>query len=93
MANCVGLPYGAKRKDTVSHLRWMLSMLRTEKLNANSTVECWKSRISYIKEDDIICIEHFSETGQLLSEIKMNYDDAYDYARHLVDVIDKAIGV
>jgi len=61
--------------------------------NVNSATECWKSRISYIKADDVICIEHFSETGDLLSEVKMNYDDAYAYANLLLQVVDKSLGI
>ena len=68
-------------------------MLNRVNANVNSTTECWKSRISYIKSDDVICIEHFSETGDLLSEVKMNYDDALRYARLIEDVCDKALGV
>ena len=61
--------------------------------NENSATDCWKSRISYIKADDVICIEHFSEDGHLLSEVKMNYDDAYRYAQLLLEVVDKSLGI
>lgn len=61
--------------------------------NARLSKECWKSRISYIAADDVIAIEHFSETGHLLSEVKMNYEDALNYAKLIYDVCDKALGI
>ena len=68
-------------------------MLHPAKENENSATECWKSRISYIKSEDIISIEHFSEDGHLLSEVKMDYEDALEYARLLNEVVDKALGI
>lgn len=55
--------------------------------------ECWKTRISYTKGHEIVHIEHFGEKGQLLSEIHMDYEAAYDYARMIYDVADHALGV
>ncbi len=79
-----------KRSDTGNPQRWTFQMLNP---NANAATDCWKSRISYIKADDVICIEHFSEDGHLLSEVKMNYDDAYRYAQLLLEVVDKSLGI
>lgn len=67
-------------------------MLST-RTNANPSKECWQSRISYIAADDVISIEHFSETGVLLSEVRMDYEAALSYARLINDVCDKALGV
>jgi hypothetical protein len=55
--------------------------------------DCWRSRISYSKGDDRIYIEHFSRQGRLLSKATMDFEDAYDYARMLLDVTDCAMGV
>ncbi len=90
--NCVALQFGVRKKDTVNLLVLVVPMLNPN-ANVNSATECWKSRISYIKADDIICIEHFSEDGHLLSEVKMNYDDAYKYAQLLLEVVDKSLGI
>jgi len=92
MENCDVLQFGVRKKDTVNLQRWTFQMLNPN-ANENSATECWKSRISYIKADDVICIEHFSETGDLLSEVKMNYDDAYAYANLLLEVVDKSLGI
>jgi len=92
MENYAVLQFGVKRSDIVNPQRWTFQMLNPNE-NVNSATDCWKSRISYIKEDDVICIEHFSEDGHLLSEVKMNYEDAYSYANLLLQVVDKALGI
>jgi hypothetical protein len=64
-----------------------------QRTNENAAKECFKSRISYIEHDDVICIEHFSGTGQLLSEVRMDYEAALGYARLIMDITDKALGI
>lgn len=54
---------------------------------------CYRSKIIYDKDEDLIYIEHFGEKGKLLSRVRMDYEDAYSYARLLLDVADHALGI
>lgn len=54
---------------------------------------CYKSKISYDELNDLIYIEHFSQHGKLLSKVRMDFEDAYYYAKMLLDVADRALGV
>lgn len=58
----------------------------------DSPTECHKSKISYISDGDLICIEHFSKVGKLLSEARMTYEEALDYSRLIAEVCDEAFG-
>jgi len=64
-----------------------------ETQHKDEMVACCRSKISYDAEEDIIYIEHFSSKGKLLSKVTMDYEDAYDYARMLLEVADHALGV
>jgi hypothetical protein len=55
--------------------------------------ETYKSRISFLPFDELISIEHFSQSGDLLSETRMSYEEAISYARLINDVCDEAFSV
>lgn len=55
--------------------------------------ECWKTRISYVEGIDTVHIEHFGENDKLLSELFMDYEGAYAYAKMIVEVADRVLGV
>ncbi len=57
------------------------------------TVECNNLTVSYIPELDSICIQHFSEDDELLSEAIMEIEEAMAYAKSINNVIDKALGI
>ena len=54
---------------------------------------CYKLRISYFEDSDVIAIEHYSSEGKLLSEARLSPEDAYSYAQSIIDVFDEALGV
>lgn len=56
-------------------------------------IECCKTRITYVEGSDIVRIEHFSDEDKVLSELFMDYEDAYAYARMIIDVADRVLGV
>lgn len=66
-------------------------MLETQVIIENSK-ETYKSRIRFLPFDELICIEHFSQSGNLLSEAMMTYDEALSYARLINEVVDEAFG-
>jgi hypothetical protein len=70
----------------------MASPVRLE-LESTPTTECQDLRISYIEDEDAISLEHYSENGLLLSEAIMSIEDAYDYAKSIIGVADKALGI
>ncbi len=54
---------------------------------------CYKLRISYFNEADVVTIEHYSDNGVLLSEARLSPEDALDYAKSITDVVDQALGI
>lgn len=66
----------------------MLNALTVE----TTSKETYKSRISFLPYDELISIEHFSQSGQLLSEARMSFDEALDYAKLINEVVDEAFG-
>jgi hypothetical protein len=70
----------------------VVAMLKIDRIE-DSSKECFQSKISYKGEGDIICIEHFSRIGSLLSEAHMTYEEALTYARLITEVCDKALGI
>ena len=68
-------------------------MQTSPRIDQDQTVECSNLRVSYIEEIDGILLEQFSETGELLSEALMSPEDAYNYAKSIYNVCDKALGI
>ncbi len=70
----------------------MSGQIRTDQ-DLAQTVECNNLTVSYIPELDSICIQHFSEDDELLSEAIMEIEEAMSYAKSINNVIDKALGI
>jgi hypothetical protein len=64
-----------------------------QKTNQKHVQDTWKTRISYLEDYDLISIEHFAESGKLLSKIELECEDALDFAKSITEVVDQAIGV
>jgi len=65
-------------------------MLGTQIVEVTS-IETYKSKISFLPYQDLIAIEHFSKTGQLLSKTHMDLDEALEYTRLINEVVDEAL--
>ena len=63
------------------------------RIELDPNIETYKTRITYVEGSDIVRIEHFNEKDKVISELFMDYEDAYSYARLITDVADKVIGV
>lgn len=59
----------------------------------HSETVCYRSKITYDRDQDLIFIDHFGEKGRLLSRVRMDCEDAYSYARLIEEVCDHALGV
>lgn len=59
----------------------------------DQNVDTYKTRITYVEGSDIIRIEHFNEKDKVLSELFMDYEDAYEYAKMITSVADRVLGV
>lgn len=62
-------------------------------MQLDPNVDTHKTRITYVEGSDIIRIEHFNEKDKVLSELFMDYEDAYSYAKMIIDVADRVLGV
>ncbi len=71
----------------------MLTQAQSKPPNADAPTVCRKLRISYLADYDAITIEHFDQKGQLLSECRLEPEEAADYARSIMEVFDEALGV
>ena len=68
-------------------------MLRERVKEIPHNKDTWRTRISLIEPDNLVCIEHFDDKGNLLSHVRMDCDDAYNYAKCIEDVADVALGI
>lgn len=55
--------------------------------------ECNHLKVSEMKGQGMISIEHFSDEGVLLSEVQMTVEEAWAYTRYVNEVADAAAGV
>lgn len=68
-------------------------MNQPQSVETEPKTACHKLRIVYHGNLDVISIEHFGGDGKLLSECRLEPEDALDYAKSIYEVCDEALEV
>lgn len=62
--------------------------------NPTKNLECHFIKTIYDPGQDLIQIQHYADDDKnLLSVCTFDIDDAYSYAKHIIEVTDEALGV